>query len=85
MKIIMISVMTPAPENIRGTSALPYYILLGRDKKIEVELYSYNLNALSSSQILKTSKELDLKINLLSIPKWYNLIIKYFLFFRLFL
>ena len=51
MKIIMISVMTPAPENIRGTSALPYYILLGRDKKIEVELYSYNLTALSSSQI----------------------------------
>ena len=81
----MISVMTPAPENIRGTSALPYYILLGRDKKIEVELYSYNLNALSSSQILKTSKELNLKINLLPIPQWYNLIIKYFLFFRLFL
>jgi hypothetical protein len=81
----MLSVMTPAPENIRGTSALPYYILLGRDKKIEVELYSYNLNALSSSQILKTSKELNLKINLLPIPQWYNLIIKYFLFFRLFL
>ena len=81
----MISVMTPAPENIRGTSALPYYILLGRDKKIEVKLYSYNLNALSSSQILKTSKELNLKINLLPIPQWYNLIIKYFLFFRLFL
>lgn len=28
MKIVMISVMMPAVENIRGTSALPYHYLL---------------------------------------------------------
>ena len=33
MKVIGISLMMPAAENIRGTSALPYHLLAGRDKK----------------------------------------------------
>ena len=81
----MISVMMPASENIRGTSALPYYILAGRDKDIEVELYSYNLNELSSTQMSAVSKELNIEIHLLAVPKWYNFIIHYFLPFRLLL
>ena len=42
MKVIGISVMMPAAENIRGTSALPYHLLAGRDKSIEVILFGYN-------------------------------------------
>lgn len=60
MKVVMISVMMPAEENIRDTSALPYHLLAGRDKSIEVILYSYNLNGLSKEQIESVSKELSI-------------------------
>ena len=79
MKIILISVMMPAVENIRGTSALPYHLLLDRDKSIDVELYSFNLNQLSKVQIESVAKELDIKIHLLPIPWWYTFILNYFL------
>lgn len=85
MKIIMISVMMPASENIRGTSALPYHLLAGRDRSIEIELFSYNLNLLSQVQIESVATELDIKIHLLPIPWWYTFILKYLLPFRFFL
>ena len=85
MKIVMISVMMPAVENIRGTSALPYHLLAGRDKSIEIILYSYNLNGLSREQIDSVAKELNIQIHLLPIPWWYSFILNYCLFFRLFL
>lgn len=59
MKVIGISVMMPAAENIRGTNALPYHLLAGRDKSIEVILYLYNLNRLSIEQIYSIAKELN--------------------------
>ena len=59
MKVIGISVMMPAAENIRGTSVLPYHLLAGRDKSIEVILYLYNLNRLSIEQIYSIAKELN--------------------------
>ncbi len=85
MKIVMISVMMPAVENIRGTSALPYHLLAGRDKSVEIILYSYNLNGLSRKQIDSVAKELNIQIHLLPIPWWYSFILNYCLFFRLFL
>lgn len=85
MKIVMISVMMPATENIRGTSALPYHLLADRDKDIDIELYSYNLNQLSDEQIESVAKELNIKIHLLPVPWWYTFILKYLSSFRLFL
>ncbi|GAB6958818.1 hypothetical protein JCM15754A_01530 [Prevotella aurantiaca JCM 15754] len=85
MKIVFISVMMPATENIRGTSALPYHLLLDRDKSIEIELYSYNLNKLSNEQIETIAKELNLKIHILPTPWWYTFILNYLSSFRLFL
>ena len=85
MKIVMISVMMPAVENIRGTSALPYHLLAGRDKSIEVILYSYNLNRLSKVQIDFVAKELNIKIHLLPVPWWYNFVLRFLLPFRIFL
>ena len=67
MKVIGISVMMPAAENIRGTSALPYHLLAGRDKSIEVILYSYNLNRLSDEQIDSVAKELNIRIYILPV------------------
>ena len=85
MKIVMISVMMPAAENIRGTSALPYHLLVDRDKDIDIELYSYNLNQLSNEQIECVAKDLNIKIHLLPVPWWYTFILKYLSSFRLFL
>lgn len=85
MKVTMISVMMPAAENIRGTSALPYHLLAGRDKSIEVILYSYNLNRLSKEQIDSVAKELNIKIYLLPVPWWYNFFLSFFSPFRIFL
>lgn len=85
MKIVMISVMMPAAENIRGTSALPYHLLVDRDKDIDIELYSYNLNQLSNEQIESVAKDLNIKIHLLPVPWWYTFVLKYLSPFRLFL
>ena len=85
MKVIGISVMMPAAENIRGTSALPYHLLAGRDKSIEVILYSYNLNRLSKEQIDFIAKELNIKICLLPVPWWYNFFLRFLLPFRILL
>ena len=85
MKVIGISVMMPAAENIRGTSALPYHLLAGRDRSIEVILYSYNLNQLSKEQIDSVAKELNIKIYLLPVPWWYNFFLSFFSPFRIFL
>lgn len=85
MKVTMISVMMPAAENIRGTSALPYHLLAGRDKSIEVILYSYNLNRLSKEQIDSVAKELNIKIYILPVPWWYNFFLKFLSPFRIFL
>ena len=85
MKIVAISVMTPYKENFRGTSALPYYLLDGRDKSIDVILYSYNLNRLSEEQIDSVAKELNIKIRLLPVPWWYNFFLRFLLAFRILL
>ena len=81
----MISMMMPAAENIRGTSALPYHLLAGRDKSIEVILYSYNLNRLSKEQIDSVAKELNIKIYLLPVPWWYVFFLRFFSPFRILL
>ena len=85
MKVTMISVMMPAAENIRGTSALPYHLLAGRDKSIEVILYSYNLNRLSKEQIDSIAKELNIKIYILPVPWWYVFFLRFFSPFRILL
>ena len=70
MKVILITTTTPAVENIRGTSALPYHLIVRRDEKIDVEIYSFNTNGLSEKQIRKVEDELKVKIHLLNKPRW---------------
>ena len=40
MKIALITNMTPAAENVRGTSALSFHLLVQRPKDVEVDVYS---------------------------------------------
>lgn len=82
----MITTMTPTSENIRGTSALPYHLLAGRDKDVSVEVYTFNNNGITDEIIRQVEKELNLIIHTIPLPKWFRFIFKYrLLFVRLFL
>ena len=81
MKTILISILTPYKENVRGTSALPYHLMVKREKDMEVEVYSFNCNNLSREQIAVAEKELDVKIHLMPLPAWFKWIFKLHLLF----
>lgn len=69
MKIALISNMTPAAENVRGTSALPFHLLVHRPKDVEVDVYSLDYNQLPSEKIKESEERLNVKINILLRPK----------------
>lgn len=77
MKILTISYFTPYKENIRGISALLYFILKARSQDIDVTLFSYNANKLDKNQIKTVEKELNINIRMLDFPKWYQFIMEH--------
>ena len=86
MKIVMITNMSPASENIRGTSALPYHLMKDRKKDIDITIYSFNNNQLASEKIKEVERELNVDIHIIPLPKWFLWIFKFhLLFIRLFL
>ena len=92
MKIILITFVTPAPENIRGTSALPYHIRMGTILNANVNandnfiIYSFNNNGLSDEKIAEVEKELKCTIKKGPLPGWYQWMFKlHLLLLRIFL
>lgn len=86
MRCVLITFITPASENIRGTSALPYHLLVNRDDKVLFTIYSFNANNLDDKKIEEVEKELNVKIIKLNLPKWYVWMFKlHLLFLRVFL
>ena len=92
MRIVLVSILTPASENIRGTSALPYHIRMGGILNGNVNgndnfiIYSFNNNGLSDEKIAEVEKELQTSIKKVPLPKWYQWVFKFrLLFIRLFL
>ena len=92
MKIVLISFVTPASENIRGTSALPYHIRMGTILNANVNandnfiIYSFNNNGLSDEKIAEVEKELKCTIKKVPLPRWYQWMFKlHLLFLRIFL
>ena len=79
MKIILLSDVMPTPENVRGASALPYHLMICRDSKVELVIYSFNNNRVQLDQIEKIKYQLNCSIHLLKQPKW----IKWILWLRL--
>lgn len=77
MRILIISYFTPYKENIRGISALLYYLLKARPHDIKISLFSYNANKLDRTQIVEVEKELDIKIQLVNFPKWYQFVMSH--------
>ncbi len=86
MKVIFITPVTPYKENMGGPSGHPYALMVERDPSIEIEIYSFNNNHFSTTQIAEVERELNVKIHLLETQKWIQWIIKFHLtFIRLFL
>lgn len=86
MRICMITTMTPTSENIRGTSALPYHLLAGRDKDVTVEIFTFNNNGILDDKIRQVEEELGVAIHVVPLPKWFKFVFKFHLLFvRLFL
>lgn len=81
MKVSLISFITPASENISGTSALPYHLMAERNRDVDVTVYSFNVNKLSNEKISEVEKELGVKIYPIPLPKWYVWIFKFHLLF----
>lgn len=71
MKVTLITYYTPYKENRGGISALPYYLILGRPKDIQVIIYSFNANNLSEEIVKEVESELNVKIVIMPLPKWY--------------
>lgn len=76
MRIFLITNVTPASENIRGTSALPYHLMIERPKGVEVEIYSYNINKLDEQKIHSVEEELGVQITVLKTPFWIRFLFK---------
>ncbi len=86
MKVIFITPVTPYKENMGGPSGHPYALMIERDPSIEIEIYSFNNNHFSSTQIAEVERELNVKIHLLKKPSWVQWILKFHLaFIRCFL
>ena len=81
----MITTMTPASENIRGTSALPYHLIKGSPDH-DFTIYTFNNNQLSDEKIHEVEQELGATIKKVPLPKWYRWMFKlHLLFLRVFL
>lgn len=72
MKIVLITINTPASTNQGGTSALPYHLLIKRPEDVEIVVYSFNYNKISEKKISEVENELKLRIHLLQQSKCVN-------------
>lgn len=81
MKLVLITQITPASENVRGTSALPYHLMVHRPADVEIIIYSFNGNQLSDTKIKEVEGELNVTIKLLPRPRWQSWVLRLHLLF----
>lgn len=62
----LITLFTPTPENVKGPSALIYYLIKYRPYHININIYTYNWNDISKTQLHQISK--NLQCNITQIP-----------------
>ncbi len=72
MRVALISLHTPTATNCRGASALPYHLLAYRPKDVEVDVWSFNLNVCTATQIRVSESRLSVKIHLVEQPNWFR-------------
>lgn len=76
-KIVVISLSTPTFNNVRAASALSYHLIKGNRemedlKKIDFEIFSFNINKIGVDDVHRIELELNVKIHLLDQPRWYK-------------
>ena len=59
---------TPTSENRMGPSALNYYLMRNRDMDVQISIFSFNVNRISSDEISKIERNLMLKFILCHCP-----------------
>jgi glycosyltransferase involved in cell wall biosynthesis len=76
MKVVLVSSYTPTKENFGGISALPYHLLKDRHSDIEVVLFTYNLNNVSTDEIKDINALLNIDIHIMLVPFLHKIIMK---------
>ncbi|MDY6207023.1 MAG: glycosyltransferase [Prevotella sp.] len=65
MRIVLITTVTPTPDNYRAASALPYHLLKYRSKKINVIVYSFNSNCVDDKRRKEIAEDLHIEIKVI--------------------
>ena len=53
MNIVLISNITPTPDNYKAASALSYHLIKYRPDDVEIEVYSFNSNSVNIDRVKK--------------------------------
>lgn len=86
MNIALITLSTPTKWNYKAASALPYHLIKNRRNDIKIEIFSFNINDVMPDSISLIESNLNCKIHIIKLPKWYTALFKYHLLtFRIFL
>lgn len=72
-KITLISLSTPTPFNCGAASALPYHLAKYRGQDVELEIFSFNINNIEKKMTETVECELNARITVMPLPKWYKL------------
>lgn len=72
MRIVVVTALTPTPENRGGISALLYSLVYYRPNDVDIKILSYNFNHISGEEISDLSEQLRTEIDVLSIPQSYS-------------
>lgn len=84
MKVVFITPVVPFVDG--GTSAHIYHLMLGREKNISIDIYTFNNNHRTLDDIKSVEKELNVRIHLIKMSWWISMMFKlHLLFLRVFL
>lgn len=81
MKIVLISNITPTPDNYKAASALSYHLIKYRPDNVEIQAYIFNENHVSQEQLAIISKDLNMNIHVQKEPLWFRWMFKLHLSF----
>lgn len=73
MKVVIVTYLTPTPENRGGISALLYALLRFRPNDVDIKIYSFNINQIGKAELLNISEHLKAEITILDLPSEYKL------------
>lgn len=70
MKIALISLVTPTPENCRAASALPFHLAKFRAADVDLRIWSFNSNQVTEEQRQRSEQALGTTISYLPVSSF---------------